>query len=110
MVASPSSSRALQDEHWPSLQPCASDRPWRKAASRTVSSSSTSISMPTGSKRTQWLTLVPQPHTSFDANDMWTLDHVRGLTVQSPLVNLRNRTPEERQAYVEQYRKGFTIK
>jgi propane monooxygenase large subunit len=41
---------------------------------------------------------------------MWTLDHVRGLTVQSPLVNLRNRTPEERQAYVEQYRKGFTIK
>jgi propane monooxygenase large subunit len=41
---------------------------------------------------------------------MWTLDHVRGHTVQSPLVNLRNRTPEERQAYVEQYRKGFTIK
>jgi propane monooxygenase large subunit len=55
-------------------------------------------------------TLVPQPHTSFDPKDMWTLDHVRGYTVQSPLMNLRNRTPEERQAYVEQYRKGFTIK
>src|SRR3954449_3957253 len=42
----------LHAEHWPSLQPCMSMMPCRKAALRTVSSSSTSISMPTGSKRT----------------------------------------------------------
>ena len=63
-----------------------------------------------GFVRADGKTLVPQPHTSYDLKDMWTLDHVRGLTVQSPLVAMRNRTPQERLAYVEQYRKGFTIK
>src|SRR3954447_23897004 len=42
----------LHAEHCPSLQPCMSMMPWRKAALRIVSDSSTSISMPTGSKRT----------------------------------------------------------
>src|SRR3954466_11834639 len=42
----------LHAEHCPSLQPCMSMMPCRKAALRIVSSSSTSISMPTGSKRT----------------------------------------------------------
>src|SRR4051794_18037958 len=42
----------LQAEHCPSLQPCMSMIPCRKAAFRIVSSSSTSISMPTGSNRT----------------------------------------------------------
>src|SRR3954469_21437053 len=49
---SPSSRNDLHAEHCPSLQPCMSMMPCRKAALRTVSSSSTSISMPTGSKRT----------------------------------------------------------
>ena len=30
-------------------------------------------------------TLVPQPHLRFDDKDMWTLDHVRGHTLGSPL-------------------------
>src|SRR4051794_20463964 len=42
----------LQAEHCPSLQPCMSMIPCRNAALRTVSSSSASISMPTGSNRT----------------------------------------------------------
>src|SRR3954470_13121257 len=42
----------LHAEHCPSLQPCMSMMPCRKAALRIVSSSLTSISMPTGSKRT----------------------------------------------------------
>src|SRR4051794_5896461 len=41
----------LQAPHWPSLQPCISISPCRKAPFRTVSSSSTSNSMPTGSSR-----------------------------------------------------------
>src|SRR3954453_8795164 len=49
---SPSSRKDLHAEHYPSLQPCMSMMPWRKAAFRIVSSSSASISMPTGSNRT----------------------------------------------------------
>ncbi len=51
---SPSISNDLQLAHWPSLQPCMTEMPWRNAASSTVSPSLTSISMPTGSKRTLW--------------------------------------------------------
>src|SRR5947208_1755441 len=42
----------LHAEHWPSLHPCMSMTPCRKAPCRTVSSSVTSISSPTGSNRT----------------------------------------------------------
>src|ERR1700729_40318 len=49
---SPSSRKDLHAEHWPSLQPCISISPCRNAPRRTVSSSSTSNSMPTGSSRT----------------------------------------------------------
>src|SRR4051794_19412410 len=49
---SPSSRNDLHAEHCPSLHPCISMMPWRKAALRIVSSSSASISMPTGSNRT----------------------------------------------------------
>src|SRR6195256_2119614 len=52
MSRSPSRRKDLHAEHCPSLQPCMSMTPCRNAALRTVSSSSTSISMPTGSKRT----------------------------------------------------------
>src|SRR3984957_8160345 len=51
---SPSIIRDLQLPHWPSLQPCIKEMPCRKAASNTVSPSSTSISTPNGSKRTVW--------------------------------------------------------
>ena len=52
----------LQEAHWPSLQPCISMIPCSAAARRMVWSSLTSISMPTGSKRTTCLpdmTLLP---------------------------------------------------
>ena len=41
---------------------------------------------------------------------MWTLDHIRGFEIQSPLVNLRKMSPEERDKHVEEYRQGFTCK
>lgn len=55
-------------------------------------------------------TLIAQPHLSMDEKDLWTLDHVRGHTIQSPLINLRNMSPAERQQHIDDYRKGFTIK
>ena len=55
-------------------------------------------------------TLVAQPHLSFEEKDMWTLDHVRGHTIRSPLLALREMTPQQRQAHVEEYRKGFKIR
>ena len=35
----------------------------------------------------------PQPHLRFDAKDMWTLDHVRGHTLGSPLRGFRALSP-----------------
>src|SRR5262249_36689186 len=59
-MSSPSSTKDLQDEHCPSLQPCMSMMPCSKAERRIVCSSSTSISMPTGSNRTTCLSaMVP---------------------------------------------------
>src|SRR6266536_1325424 len=58
-MSSPSRTNDLQDEHCPSLQPCMSMIPCSAAARRTVWSSSTSISMPTGSNRTTCLSLIP---------------------------------------------------
>jgi propane monooxygenase large subunit len=55
-------------------------------------------------------TLIAQPHLSFEEKDMWTLDHVRGYTLESPLVKLRQMTPEQRQQHIEEYRKGFTVR
>ncbi|SNB71390.1 propane monooxygenase large subunit [Arboricoccus pini] len=55
-------------------------------------------------------TLIAQPHLSFEEKDQWTLDHVRGYTIQSPIVNLRAMTPEARAQHIADYRKGFTIK
>src|SRR5918992_100500 len=49
LMSSPSSTKDLQAAHWPSLQPCMSWTPCSAAARRMVWSSSTSISMPTGS-------------------------------------------------------------
>ena len=55
-------------------------------------------------------TLIQQPHLHMEDDKLWTLDHVRGYEIQSPLVNLRKLSPEEQQAHVEEYRKGFTCK
>lgn len=55
-------------------------------------------------------TLVAQPHLSFEEKDMWTLDHVRGHTIRSPLLALREMSPDQRRAHVDEYRKGFKIR
>lgn len=54
-------------------------------------------------------TLVPQPHLRFDDREMWTLDHVRGHTLGSPLLTIRGMTPEARETHLAEYRKGFKI-
>src|SRR4029450_5794613 len=51
-MSAPSRTNDLHDDHWPSLQPCMSCTPCSAAARKIVWSSSTSISMPTGSNRT----------------------------------------------------------
>ena len=41
---------------------------------------------------------------------MWTLEHVRGLELRSPLLDLRAMSPEERERHIAEYRAGFTEK
>jgi propane monooxygenase large subunit len=62
-----------------------------------------------GFVRNDGKTLMPQPHLIFDDKAMWTLDDVRGNTLQSPLTLFRAMTPEQREAAAAEYRKGFTI-
>ena len=62
-----------------------------------------------GFVRTDGKTLIPQPHLRFDDKEMWTLDDVRGHTLKSPLLTLRSMSPEQREAHLAEYRKGFTI-
>ena len=54
-------------------------------------------------------TLIAQPHLRFDAEDMWTLDHVRGHQLGSPLRGFRALSPAECEVAVADYRKGFKI-
>jgi propane 2-monooxygenase large subunit len=55
-------------------------------------------------------TLIAQPHLRFEAKDMWTLDHVRGHTLGSPLRGFRAlKEGAERDAAIADYRKGFKI-
>ncbi len=51
----------------------------------------------------------PQPHLRFEQKDMWTLDHIRGHALGSPLRGFRALTPAQREAAVAEYRKGFKI-
>jgi propane monooxygenase large subunit len=37
---------------------------------------------------------------------MWTLDEVRGITLQSPNVLLNEMSPEERESHMADYRRG----
>jgi propane monooxygenase large subunit len=54
-------------------------------------------------------TLIAQPHLRFDEKDMWTLDHVRGHQLGSPLRGFRALSPIEREVAIADYRKGFKI-
>ena len=54
-------------------------------------------------------TLIQQPHLRFDDKHMWTLDHVKGFTLGSPLKAFRALTPEARELAAIEYRKGFKI-
>jgi propane monooxygenase large subunit len=54
-------------------------------------------------------TLIAQPHLRFEEKDMWTLDHIRGHVLGSPLRGFRALTDETRPAAIEAYRKGFKI-
>ena len=51
-------------------------------------------------------TLVPQPHLDLDPKKMWTLDEVKGITLQSPNVLLNEMSPEERETYMAKYKAG----
>ena len=51
-------------------------------------------------------TLVPQPHLNLDPKKMWTLDEVKGITLQSPNVLLNEMSPEEREAHIAHYKAG----
>jgi propane monooxygenase large subunit len=62
-----------------------------------------------GFVRSDGKTLIAQPHLSFDEKDMWTLDHVRGYEIKSPLITLRGMTPEQRDAHIADYKKGFKV-
>jgi propane monooxygenase large subunit len=59
--------------------------------------------------RSDGKTLVAQPNLNFDEKGMWTVDMLRGYHYESPLVNFRRMTPEQRTQHEEEYRKGFTI-
>jgi propane monooxygenase large subunit len=51
-------------------------------------------------------TLVPQPHLDLDPKKMWTLDDVRGYTLQSPNVLLNEMSPKEREKHIAHYKAG----
>ncbi|NNL84659.1 MAG: methane monooxygenase [Myxococcales bacterium] len=63
-----------------------------------------------GFVRSDGETLVQQPHLHFDDSKMWKLEHVRGLELRSPLLDLRAMSPEERERHIAEYRAGFTEK
>eukprot|EP00747_Dinoflagellata_sp_TGD_P161869 gnl/TRDRNA2_/TRDRNA2_178854_c0_seq1.p1 gnl/TRDRNA2_/TRDRNA2_178854_c0~~gnl/TRDRNA2_/TRDRNA2_178854_c0_seq1.p1 ORF type:complete len:557 (+),score=3.37 gnl/TRDRNA2_/TRDRNA2_178854_c0_seq1:202-1872(+) len=54
-------------------------------------------------------TLIPQPHMDLTPERMWTLDHVKGYTLKSPLLALRAMSEDEREKHIADYRAGFTI-
>jgi propane monooxygenase large subunit len=51
-------------------------------------------------------TLIPQPHLDLDPKKMWTLDEVRGITLNSPNVLLNQMSAEEREAHMAKYKRG----
>lgn len=51
-------------------------------------------------------TLIPQPHLNLDPKEMWTIDSVEGITMQSPNVLLNAMSPAEREAHIAKYKRG----
>jgi propane monooxygenase large subunit len=51
-------------------------------------------------------TLVPQPHLNLDPKKMWTLEQMKGYTLNSPNVLLNAMSPAEREAHVAEYKRG----
>jgi propane 2-monooxygenase large subunit len=51
-------------------------------------------------------TLVPQPHLDLDPKKMWTLDNVKGITLNSPNILLNEMSPEDREAHIAEYKRG----
>jgi propane monooxygenase large subunit len=51
-------------------------------------------------------TLIPQPHLNLDPKKMWTLDEVKGITLNSPNVLLNQMSPEERETHMAAYKRG----
>jgi propane monooxygenase large subunit len=51
-------------------------------------------------------TLIPQPHLNLDPKKMWTLDEVRGITLNSPNVLLNEMSPQEREQHMAEYKRG----
>ena len=62
-----------------------------------------------GFVRNDGKTLVPQPHLRFDDKDMWSLDDVKGHTILSPLILLREMSTEDREQHIADYKAGFKI-
>jgi propane monooxygenase large subunit len=62
-----------------------------------------------GFVRSDGKTMVAQPHLRFEEKDMWTLDHVRGHTLGSPLRGFRALDAKQKEAAAVEYRKGFKI-
>ncbi len=62
-----------------------------------------------GFVRSDGKTMTAQPHLRFEDKEMWTLDHMRPYTLNSPLEIIRAMTPEQRDKHVAEYRKGCTI-
>lgn len=54
-------------------------------------------------------TLIPQPHLELDdPKKMWTLDHLRGIQLQSPNVLLNQMSDAEREAHLAEYKRNGT--
>jgi propane monooxygenase large subunit len=63
-----------------------------------------------GFVRSDGKTIVAQPHLRFEPKDQWTLDDLKGHTIQSPLTLIRQMSPADREKHIAEYRKGFSIK
>ena len=46
---------------------------------------------------------------NLDPDKMWTLDHIKGYTLGSPLLALRAMSKEDREKAIADYRAGFTV-
>jgi hypothetical protein len=69
-----------------------------RTSPRPCRSSGTSATTGTRSSRSR--------HLNLDPKKIWTLDEVRGNTLQSPNVLLNEMSSEERDAHIAEYKRG----